>query len=297
LMQPLRQASIRRGSLPLRALNPPRGPGKENFLLRLQPFFSAGEVIFRGPRQKFQALVDELLGFPYGLKDTINALAYMLEIRSGDPVFPSFTRSLVMGGPPWGSARATNILLLNGDSRRCVAVIAASSAEALHIVSDCLEEGSPATVLPGMIRQARALVGAGPLVCYAPPQHFERYDAIGLLPAAARSGVSTMRGGDRVAGRDELQARMKQGDAPLFTISPEAKWTVQAFSGGYSYSPGDDHPTDNEYSLISAAVECFMPVLSGVSGGEDQFNSVTPDGRPYLSSRASFPRRREREPA
>jgi hypothetical protein len=57
LMQPLRQASIRRGSLPLRALNPPRGPGKENFLLRLQPFFAAGEVIFRGPRQKFQALV------------------------------------------------------------------------------------------------------------------------------------------------------------------------------------------------------------------------------------------------
>jgi hypothetical protein len=81
---------------------------------------------------------------------------------------------------------------------------------------------------------------------------------------------------------------MKQGDAPLFTISPEAKWTVQTFSGGYTYSPGDDHPTDNEYSLISAAIECFMPVLSG---GEDHFNSVTPDGRPYLSHSV---RRRER---
>jgi hypothetical protein len=43
----------------------------------------------------------------------------------------------------------------------------------LHIVWDCLEEGSPATVLPGMIRQARARGGAGPLVCYAPSQHFE----------------------------------------------------------------------------------------------------------------------------
>jgi hypothetical protein len=106
-----------------------------------------------------------------------------------------------------------------------------------------------------------------------------------------------MRGGDRVAGRDELQATMKQGAAPLFTISPEAKWTVQAFSGGYAYPPGDDHPTDNEYSLISAAVECFMPVLSGVSGGEDQVNAVTPDGRPYLSTALTFPRRRERAPA
>jgi hypothetical protein len=76
-----------------------------------------------------------------------------------------------------------------------------------------------------------------------------------------------MRGGDRTAGRDGLQARMKQGDAPLFTISPEAKWTVQAVSGGYSYPPGDDHPMDNEYNLISAAIECFMSVISGVSGG------------------------------
>jgi hypothetical protein len=126
-----------------------------------------------------------------------------------------------------------------------------------------------------MIRQARVRAGGAPLVCYAPSQHFEKYDAIGLLPAAARSGVSTMRGGDRVAGRDELQARMKQGDAPLFTISPEARWTVQAFSGGYAYPPGDDHPTDNEYGLIAAAVECLMPALSGFSGGEDHFNAVT----------------------
>jgi hypothetical protein len=36
--QPLRQAQLTRGSLPLRPMNPPRGPGKEGFLLRLQPF-------------------------------------------------------------------------------------------------------------------------------------------------------------------------------------------------------------------------------------------------------------------
>jgi hypothetical protein len=48
IMQPLRQAQIVRGSIPLRPVNPPRGPGKESFLLRLQPFFAAGEVIFHG---------------------------------------------------------------------------------------------------------------------------------------------------------------------------------------------------------------------------------------------------------
>jgi hypothetical protein len=39
-----------------------------------------------GPRHKFQKLIDELLGFPYGLKDTVNALAYMLEIKPGEPI-------------------------------------------------------------------------------------------------------------------------------------------------------------------------------------------------------------------
>jgi hypothetical protein len=33
--QPLRQAQLTRGSLPMRPMNPPRGPGKEGFLLRL----------------------------------------------------------------------------------------------------------------------------------------------------------------------------------------------------------------------------------------------------------------------
>jgi hypothetical protein len=64
ILQPLRQAQLNRGSLPLRPMNPPRGPGKEGFLLRLQPFFQAGEVIFCGSRQKFEPLIKELLGFP-----------------------------------------------------------------------------------------------------------------------------------------------------------------------------------------------------------------------------------------
>lgn len=86
-MQPLRQTQAIRGSIPLRAVNPPRGPGKENFLLG-QAIFRHREVVFMGP--KFQKLIDELLGFPYGLKDTVNALAYMLEIKPGEPVFARF---------------------------------------------------------------------------------------------------------------------------------------------------------------------------------------------------------------
>jgi hypothetical protein len=95
--QPLRIEQSKRGHpIPLQPLNPPRGPGKENFLLRLQPLFASGEVIFCGQRQHFQKLIGELLGFPYGLKDTINALAYMLEIKPGEPVYARFRNEHVV---------------------------------------------------------------------------------------------------------------------------------------------------------------------------------------------------------
>jgi hypothetical protein len=86
----LRQAQLTRGSLPLGSMNPPRGAGKEGFLLRLLPFFQAGEVIFCGSRQKFEPLIKELLGFPYGHDDVLNALAYVLEIKPGEAIYPSF---------------------------------------------------------------------------------------------------------------------------------------------------------------------------------------------------------------
>jgi hypothetical protein len=100
--QPLRQAQLTRGSLPLRPMNPPRGPGKEGFLLRLQPFFQAGEVIFMGPRQKFEPLIKELLGFPYGHDDVLNALAYVLEIKPGEAIYPSFMSGHVIDVMPPG---------------------------------------------------------------------------------------------------------------------------------------------------------------------------------------------------
>jgi hypothetical protein len=109
--QPLRIEQTKRGHrLPLRALNPPKGPGKENFLLRLQPLFVAGEVIFCGQRQQFQKLIDELLGFPYGLKDAINALAYMLEIKPREPIFARFNNNHVVD--PFQPSRGTRLYLL-----------------------------------------------------------------------------------------------------------------------------------------------------------------------------------------
>lgn len=176
--QPLRQAQIARGSIPLRPVSPPRGQGKENFLLRLQPFFAAGKVIFMGTRDKFQKLIDELLGFPYGLKDTLNALAYMLEIRSGEPVHPSFGNAHAVNGfQP--APQAVPCLLLNSDGTRTSGILVETIGGTLRVIADWIEESSPGNCLPAMIRAARGRAGAS-LSAYAPMEHFRPHEPSAL---------------------------------------------------------------------------------------------------------------------
>lgn len=284
--QPLRSEQARRGHpVPIRALNPPRGPGKENFLLRLQPFFAAGEVIFCGQRQQFQKLIDELLGFPYGLKDTINALAYMLEIKPGEPIYARFQNEHVADAfQP--SRRAEPYLVLNSDGLWSCAILIESFNEGLRVVADWCEEGGLAEVVPMAIRSARARAGRS-LIAYCPQVHFKPYDPIGLRPAAETAGQTVLQGGDVTAGRAELRRLLafRLGDAPLFQVSREASWTLRAMSGGYARESDKIEAMRGPYRVVGEALESFAAVLSGLTIDEDQLlYGVTKDGRSYHSS-------------
>jgi hypothetical protein len=284
--QPIRAEQARRGHpLPLLALNPPRGPGKENFLLRLQPFFAAGNVVFCGQRQQFKKLIDELLGFPFGLKDTINALAYMLEIKPGEPIYARFQNEHVADSfQP--SRRAEPYLLLDSDGLWSCAILVESLNEGLRVLADWCEEGGLAEVVPASIRAARARAGRG-LIAYCPQVHFKPYDPIGLRPAAESAGQAVLQGGDLTAGRAELRRLLafRLGSAPLFQVAREASWTLRAMSGGYAREADKTEAMRGPYRVVGEALESFAAVLSGLTIDESQLlYGVTKDGRSYHSS-------------
>jgi hypothetical protein len=294
-MQPLRQAQLMRGSIPLRPMNPPRGPGKEGFLLRLQPFFSAGEVVFCGSRQKFEPLIKELLGFPYGHDDVLNALAYVLEIKPGESIYPSFTSGHVIDiTPPVVVSHGRKHLLLDSDGRHTVGVLIALYQERTYVVADWCESAAPGIFIPNLVRSARAVAG-GVVAAHAKPDHFGRYDAIGLASAARAAGLSVLKGGDIVTGREKLRTTMQiQFDsAPLLQVACNAAWTLRALSGGYAREVDKTEATPGPYRLIGEALESFAEFA--IPEDEGAPNRLTPDGRPYLSSRVTVPRRRERE--
>jgi hypothetical protein len=294
--QPLRQAQLTRGSLPLRPMNPPRGPGKEGFLLRLQPFFQAGEVVFCGPRQKFEPLIKELLGFPYGHDDVLNALAYVLEIKPGEAIYPNFMSEHVIDVlPPGVISHGHKHLIIDSDGKHTVAVLVSLYQERTYVVADWCESSAPGLVIPNLVCTAR-VTGGGPVAAYAKPDHFGRYDTIGLAAAARAAGQPLMKGGEIVTGRENLRRMMRTmlGSEPSFQVCRRAEWTLRALSGGYAREPDKSEATTGPYRLIGEALESFA--ASGMADLEDEGkpNRLTPDGRPYLSSMPFFPRRRER---
>jgi hypothetical protein len=296
--QPLRQAQLTRGSLPLRPMNPPRGPGKEGFLLRLQPYFSAGEVVFCGLRQKFEPLIRELLGFPYGHDDVLNALAYVLEIKPGEAIYPSFMSEHVVDIiPPGIVSHGQKHLLLDSDGRTTAAILIALHQERTFVLADWCESAAPGLVIPNLVRNAR-VTGGGPVAAHAKPDHFGRYDAIGLAAAARAAGQPLMKGGDIVTGREKLRGMMRTtlGAEPVFQVCRCAEWTLRALSGGYAREADKSEAMPGPYRLIGESLESFA-AFAGSPEDEVTPNRLSSSGRPYFSSVVTVPRRRERAPA
>jgi hypothetical protein len=291
--QPLRLEQSKRGHrLPLHALNPPKGPGKENFLLRLQPVFAAGEAVFCGERQQFRKLIDELLGFPYGLKDTINALAYMLEIKPGEPVYSQFRNAHVTDGFQPSRGRQMYLLLHSDTGGWSGAILVETGDQRLLVLADWCEQGGLAEVVPAAIQSARAKAGRADLVAYCPPIHFKAFDRVGLRPAAASAGVSLLQGGDTTLGQAEIrrllqnQIVMGDGAQPLLQVSREAAWTIRAMSGGYARAPNAIDAIPGPYKVIGEALESFAAFVN-LKLAPSALSCETPDSEENICHRWS----------
>ena len=100
ILQPLRMEMMRNGvSLPLVPLSAPQDRSKEQFIMGLQPFAMAGDVVLVGGKLAHAQLVAEWCNFPQGSRDIINALAYALRMFSGIPVYEDFSGANIGEAP------------------------------------------------------------------------------------------------------------------------------------------------------------------------------------------------------
>jgi phage terminase large subunit-like protein len=286
LLQPLRTEQARRGhAVPIRPLRAPRG--KMDFIKALQPYFNAGEVVFAKP---MPGVVQQLLAFPTGKIDFINALAYSLTLQPGVPLYEFSLKHITQPRPIWHDS--TLYLAINGTAAATSAILLQLRNGALHIHADWMREGDPGQSLPDILQQAQVEAGR-PMTLVAPPQHFLGFDTVGLRAACTKIPVNVKKGGALHVGREELRAMMKRqvGEFSALQVSDTAKWTLRALSGGYARAREkggavSDFAADNAYKVLCEGLETFAAMTRLETGDDNQRNyAYTENGQRYLTAR------------
>ena len=296
ILQPLRQAQVKFGRpLPIRPMTAKRftqGRGKEDFIKSLQPFFAAGEVEFAEPMPELQAQFLMFSSRNVGAVDGPNALAYAPRMRPGNVIYEDFTQANIENEVPI-NANLPAHLILNATAGYVTAVLLQYDGRRLSILADYVDEGDPGQIAGAVVRRATLDAHGKTLRLTAPPQHFDAYRNVGLRAALARVPIDCGIGGDPIAGRGEIRALFRSSvrNLPAVVVSHAARWTLNAFAGGYhrSLKPTgglSDQPEDNIYATLMNGIESFCALTRVIASPslEGENVRISADGRPYVSA-------------
>ena len=288
ILQPLRQEQVRRAyAIPIRPMKAPKG--KLDFIRSTQPFFKAGEVLFAKDLPELRA---QLLGFPTGLIDIPNALAYAMILRPGQPIYENFSYLNVVE-EIFKLPRQSIYLAVNATQMYTTAVLVQVNDGVFNVLWDAVREGDPGAVLAGIVADAGLEGGQRPRL-YGSPEHFGNYDTVGLRGAARKIPIDLSQGGLTLDGRDEIRGLLRRQirSGPALRVSQRARWTLNAFAGGYckdvlKNGVLSEFATDGPYKTLMEGLESFASLLRmGHIGEEQPINwATTSDGRRYISSR------------
>ncbi|MEK6591566.1 MAG: hypothetical protein AABZ67_00655 [Pseudomonadota bacterium] len=288
IMQPLRHAMEKRQRIiPVRAVNAPRN--KIDFILGLQPFHRAGEIIWN---EEFPDLRMQLLSFPKGRIDVPNALAYALRLRPGQPVYEDFDGKHVVEGLK-ADPRRVSWLALGSTGALTTAVLAQFIEGGLRVTADWLQEGDAGTALHRIVQEAQAEAGRRDLRLVAGPQHFEQWNNVGLAQAARKAASDVRVGVQPILGRQEIVRLMRTSlrQMPALQIAAGARWTLNAMAGGFCRAADrrgvvQDMPEPGAYTVLMEGLESFAGMMAASTGEEDRSinYALAKDGTRYVSA-------------
>jgi hypothetical protein len=280
LMQPFRTEQVRRNHfLPLEAVSAPRG--KLDFIRALQPYVKAGEVILAKPCPTLQT---QLINFPSGKIDTLNALAYALRHHPGECVYTGFSPLSHLTLDPLSSTPTYTPVLhaISSASTESSGAALMMIRRKLTIVHDVCVQGPPLSAAIEVLEALRFATPVRPAQVILPKRHFSLSDTLGIRSALYAQGVTPGMGGDPAASRSLVQEMI---DNDRLRVNNTATWTLRALTGGCAYDPARKQPRLNNYGLLMEAIESAVFVLEYQAEDSGRNYKYTADGRKYLSAR------------
>jgi hypothetical protein len=289
LMQPLRNEMLKRGTvLPIVPIRAPKD--KDTFITGLQPFYIAHEAVHAKVLPELNA---QLLAFPKGRKDILNALAYAPRLRIGQPVYPDFNDAHVAEALELDKKRPAYFCVSARDTIT-TGVLLQYFDGAIRVFADWVAPGPPLDTFKNMVEEASIYAGLK-LDIITPLEQFEKYTGMGL-PGAARLARLEIKPGATAATcqgnlKDYLRKTIRS--EPALLIDMEARWVINGFAGGYARKVNSagvmqNFPDDNQYRIVIEAIESFAgwfgALQSDVDNDPNKRYDTTKDGRRFLTT-------------
>jgi hypothetical protein len=147
-----------------------------------------------------------------------------------------------------------------------------------------------------MLQELRLDAGVDSFRLLIPPQHYNQFSPIGLRAALRGLPAEYTRGGDPAVGRAEITSQLNRlaHGRPALQVGTTARWTLNAFAGGYCRELSRSgqltaEPSTGAYSVLMEGLESFAAVLRSVRTFDDDDMEVryayASDGRKYITSR------------
>jgi hypothetical protein len=293
LIQPIRAAMLRTGQiLKLKVMNAPQDRSKSDFIMGLRSFFLAGDIILIGGRGKHGKLVSQILNFPSGKRDILNALAYCLRVFSGIPVYEDFGQSnIVEGSEP--SRGAALVLGCNATGSETTAVLCSMEGSGLHVLADWISPLVPGDAIPDITRLVRAAYPGYKITAWVPADIADQAERNPLVSALKAAGLKANRADHEQMSRGVLTPMMRTEarGRRLFRVASTAKNTLHGLSSGYNWpikSNGDRaaDPEKNSARTLIVALECLTKAIEQVDSAKNTplTNATNTMGTRYLSA-------------
>jgi hypothetical protein len=300
LLQPMRAEMLRRGvTLALKPLSAPQDRDKVQFIMGLQPFLDAGDIVLVGGRGAHPKLVAEMLNFPSGKRDILNALAYFQRVFSGTAVYEDFGEwNLTSDYEP--SQQHPFALAFNSNGAETTAALAVVEGQRIVVVADWISPVPAKEAVTDIAQLVRAAFPRVRLTAWLPADVLDQSDRMPVVAALRGMNMHPMRGAYINVARGSLSPliRTESKARRLFLVDQQqATHTLNAMAGGYNYPVNrsgnkDSLPETGPHRTLIEGLESAVYVICSQRNDvlpEGMHIGVNPQGASYLTT---LPKRR-----
>jgi hypothetical protein len=300
LLQPIRFEMLKRGVvLPVRALQAPQDRDKAAFIMGLHPFMVAGDIVLVGGKGAHAQLVAEMLNFPGGRLDILNALAYSLRMFAGDLVYEDFGEANI-GQAPDPVLGETVYGAWNSDGNEVLCVAVLRRGRRLYVAGDWVAQGPVTDAVKTVLAEVQGEFPRATHETWVPAELHDGWQRIALVPALRSARLLPFRAEHTAVARGVLAEpiRTTVRDARLLLVDKRATLTLNALAHGYKFPvaqagrPGAE-PERGTSRLAAETLECLAASIGAGQLAQDPDSganyALNPQGVRY---RTALPQRR-----